>query len=130
MYKFLKGKLQERQPDHKNIPYYQTLIAGFISGACGPLFNAPVDTIKTRIQKTPSTENGFKRVVNICRNIIHNEGYRAFYRGLTPRVLRVAPGQAITFLVQITNKVYEKVYSTLNAWNNSIKVEEMAVATE
>lgn len=27
------------------------------------------------------------------------EGFRAFYKGITPRVLRVAPGQAIVFAV-------------------------------
>lgn len=100
VYQYLKTLLHERQPEvGDTLPSYQTAIVGLISGACGPLFNAPVDTIKTRIQKNPSTENGFTRVVKISRNIIQNEGYAAFYRGLTPRVLRVAPGQAITFMV-------------------------------
>lgn len=31
------------------------------------------------------------------------EGFRSFYKGITPRVLRVAPGQAIVFAV------YERV---------------------
>jgi solute carrier family 25 citrate transporter 1 len=31
------------------------------------------------------------------------EGVRSFYKGITPRVLRVAPGQAIVFAV------YERV---------------------
>jgi solute carrier family 25 citrate transporter 1 len=100
VYQFLKTKLMDAQPQHQGtLPSWQTAVVGFISGACGPLFNAPVDTIKTRIQKTPSNENGFTRVVNISKNIIQNEGYAAFYRGLTPRVLRVAPGQSITFMV-------------------------------
>jgi solute carrier family 25 (mitochondrial citrate transporter), member 1 len=102
VYQYLKKQLALKQPEHNgNLPSWQTAIVGFISGACGPLFNAPVDTIKTRIQKTPSTENGFTRVVNVSKNIIQNEGYSAFYRGLTPRVLRVAPGQSITFMVYI-----------------------------
>lgn len=100
VYQYLKKLLHEKQPQFgEQLPSYQTALVGLISGACGPLFNAPVDTIKTRIQKNPSTENGFTRVVKISRNIIQNEGYGAFYRGLTPRVLRVAPGQAITFMV-------------------------------
>jgi|TARA_R110002003_G_scaffold116_16_gene10203 solute carrier family 25 citrate transporter 1 len=27
------------------------------------------------------------------------EGVRSFYKGITPRVMRVAPGQAVTFTV-------------------------------
>ena len=102
VYQFLKKKLMEDQ-QMQALPSWQTFFVGIISGACGPLFNAPVDTIKTRIQKTPSTENGFTRVVNISKGIIENEGFRAFYRGLTPRVLRVAPGQGITFMVILGN---------------------------
>lgn len=100
VYQFLKKKVQDWQPDlGETLPFYHTMAIGFVSGACGPLFNAPVDTIKTRIQKNPSTENGFVRVMKISKNIVQNEGYKAFYRGLTPRVLRVAPGQSITFMV-------------------------------
>jgi len=35
--------------------------------------------------------------------MFRQEGFRAFYKGITPRVLRVAPGQAVVF------PVYEKV---------------------
>lgn len=27
------------------------------------------------------------------------EGFHAFYKGITPRIMRVAPGQAVTFTV-------------------------------
>jgi solute carrier family 25 (mitochondrial citrate transporter), member 1 len=114
VYVNLKAYLQKQQPEiGETLPGWQTMIVGFIlvilgfiSGACGPLFNAPIDTIKTRIQKTPSTENGWVRFVNITKSIIKNEGYAAFYKGLTPRVLRVAPGQSITFLVSPTYPRY------------------------
>lgn len=99
VYQYLKEVLAEFQPDLKVLPWYQHLLAGFVSGACGPLFNAPIDTIKTRIQKNRSTEKGWTRFVNVTKAIATNEGYLAFYKGLTPRVLRVAPGQAITFMV-------------------------------
>ena len=35
------------------------------------------------------------------------EGMRSFYKGITPRVLRVAPGQAIVFAV------YERISSII-----------------
>ncbi|KAJ2472419.1 Mitochondrial succinate-fumarate transporter [Coemansia sp. RSA 2322] len=95
------------------LPSYQHLILGGVSGAMGPLSNAPIDTIKTRIQKatTVAGESGWSRFVTVTRDIAQKEGYKAFYRGLTPRILRVAPGQAITFMV------YEKVKAWINIWN-------------
>jgi hypothetical protein len=36
------------------------------------------------------------------------EGPRAFYKGIFPRVLRVAPGQAIVFTVSFGRKKKEK----------------------
>jgi len=48
VYQFLKGKLHEYQPGSVTLPWYQLMVSGFISGACGPLFNAPIDTIKVK----------------------------------------------------------------------------------
>ncbi|KAI7825877.1 mitochondrial carrier domain-containing protein [Kickxella alabastrina] len=95
------------------LPSYQHLILGGVSGAMGPLSNAPIDTIKTRIQKATSIagESGWTRFVTVTRDIAQKEGYAAFYRGITPRILRVAPGQAITFMV------YEKVKGWIDVWN-------------
>lgn len=37
------------QPDLVDLPSYQHMIIGLISGAMGPFSNAPIDTIKTRM---------------------------------------------------------------------------------
>ncbi|KAI9351167.1 mitochondrial carrier domain-containing protein [Zopfochytrium polystomum] len=119
VYQFLKRELHALQPEvGETLPAYQHLVMGFISGACGPLFNAPIDTIKTRIQKTPSTERGWTRFVKVTGDIYKNEGVTAFYKGLVPRVLRVAPGQAITFMV------YERVYVWMVDLSKRISVSE------
>ncbi len=52
MYQFLKKQLADYQPELETLPTWQHMIAGFISGACGPLSNAPIDTIKTRYRTT------------------------------------------------------------------------------
>lgn len=31
--------------------------------------------------------------------VFRQEGFHAFYKGITPRIMRVAPGQAVTFTV-------------------------------
>ena len=43
------------------------------------------------------------KIASIARDMWAKEGPRSFYKGITPRVLRVAPGQAIVFAV------YERV---------------------
>jgi len=102
-YTQLKEALQKYQPKYaeKELPSYQTMVIGLISGAMGPFSNAPIDTIKTRLQKTPAQpgETAVSRVVTIARDMFKQEGARAFYKGITPRVMRVAPGQAVTFTV-------------------------------
>ena len=50
------------------------------------------------------------------------EGVHAFYKGITPRIMRVAPGQAVTFTVYEFLK--EKLERTSpNIWSAS-KYEE------
>jgi solute carrier family 25 citrate transporter 1 len=39
------------------------------------------------------------RIVKIAAEMWKQEGARSFYKGITPRVMRVAPGQAVTFTV-------------------------------
>lgn len=101
-YTELKAWLQKRsgQPD-ATLPGWQTACIGLISGAVGPFSNAPIDTIKTRLQRNPAQpgETAVGRIVTIGSQMWKQEGIRAFWMGITPRVMRVAPGQAVTFAV-------------------------------
>lgn len=47
-YQELKKVAHRYQPDLVELPSYQHMIIGLISGAMGPFSNAPIDTIKTR----------------------------------------------------------------------------------
>lgn len=120
-YQELKERAMKYQ-DIETLPSYQHLLFGGISGAMGPIANAPIDTIKTRLQKVCTAalfltfkstsvagESSRSRLNRTIVGIFNDGGWRAFYRGLTPRLLRVAPGQAITFMV------YEKIQSILTA---------------
>lgn len=96
------------------LPSYQTMAIGLISGAMGPLSNAPIDTIKTRLQKAPGPpgESALTRIRAIATDMVRREGVHAFYKGITPRIMRVAPGQAVTFTV----------YESVKAWLERSKV--------
>lgn len=101
-YTELKAAIQNANPDPTaQLPGWQTACIGLISGAVGPFSNAPIDTIKTRLQKTPAEpgQTAMGRIVQIASQMWKQEGARAFWMGITPRVMRVAPGQAVTFAV-------------------------------
>ena len=54
--------------------------------------------------------SAFQRILLIGRDMWSQEGVRSFYKGITPRVLRVAPGQAIVFAVyERVSGIMEKV---------------------
>ncbi|KAI5465378.1 mitochondrial carrier domain-containing protein [Mariannaea sp. PMI_226] len=102
-YTYFKEWLKAWQPQYEgqNLPSWQTTFIGLVSGAMGPLSNAPIDTIKTRLQKTPAEPgtSAWTRISRIAAEMFKQEGFHAFYKGITPRIMRVAPGQAVTFTV-------------------------------
>lgn len=114
-YSYFKQWLKDYQPQYTdgNLPSWQTTIIGLVSGAMGPLSNAPIDTIKTRLQKTPAEfgTTAWTRITTITSDMFKQEGFHAFYKGITPRIMRVAPGQAVTFTV------YEYLKSKLEKSN-------------
>lgn len=123
-YQQFRKWLQNWQPQYEgNLPSWQTLIIGGVSGAMGPLSNAPIDTIKTRIQRAPNPagQTGWTRFKNVTRDLIQKEGVGAFYKGITPRVMRVGPGQAVTFTV------YEYVIKLLEPFD---KVNNAVIADD
>ncbi|GAA5960280.1 hypothetical protein JCM8115_002569 [Rhodotorula mucilaginosa] len=102
-YTELKRLLQYYQPQYPDggLPAIQTSLIGLISGAVGPFTNAPIDTIKTRIQRATALkgETAWTRFSTVTAQMFREEGPAAFYKGITPRVARVAPGQAVVFTV-------------------------------
>ncbi|CAL9728667.1 succinate/fumarate mitochondrial transporter [Monosporozyma unispora] len=102
------SKLKEFLQSYHNkdvLPSWETSLIGLVSGAIGPFSNAPLDTIKTRLQKDKTIKSvgektsSWKRIAVIGTQLIKEEGFNALYKGITPRVMRVAPGQAVTFTV-------------------------------
>ncbi|KOS38700.1 hypothetical protein ACN38_g10473 [Penicillium nordicum] len=100
-YTRIRQALVDNQPQYHSsgLPSWQTGLNGFLAGSLGPLANAPIDTLKTRIQKSGNrgNESGLSRLIHTFQDIVRHDGYRALYKGILPRVLRVGIGQAVTF---------------------------------
>lgn len=99
MYNIMKTKLMEYQGTTELASWQSLLIGGF-SGGMGPLVNNPLDVVKTRLQKqviVPGKTPKYTGLVQACMTIARDEGLLALWKGITPRLLRIMPGQAITF---------------------------------
>lgn len=110
VYNLTKQKVMEIQGKDK-LDHWQSLVIGGLSGGMGPLVNNPLDVVKTRLQKQvihPGKEPKYRGLVQSCIVIAKEEGILALWKGITPRLLRIMPGQAITFMT------YEAVSSQIN----------------
>jgi len=87
--------------DDVTLDHWQSLMLGGLSGGMGPLVNNPLDVVKTRMQKQvihPGKEPKYKSLMQSCITIAKDEGTPALWKGITPRLMRIMPGQAITFM--------------------------------
>jgi solute carrier family 25 citrate transporter 1 len=88
------------------------MVSGFSAAFVGPIATGPFDVAKTRMmaqEKGAGTQyTGF---FNCIARVAREEGPGALYKGLLPRLLRIPPGQAITWAVadQVIN-AYENAY--------------------
>ena len=84
---------------------YQSFISGALAGAAGPLVSAPMDIVKTRFQSIDGVNGTYKYtgIHNAVTSIAKEEGLKTLWRGLLPRVMRLALGQAVTWTV--TDKI-------------------------
>ena len=92
----------KKQGDGKQLEVWKTLLNGLLAGAVGPCFNAPVDVIKTRMMAqtyVPGEPIKYKNWFQAGKLIAQEEGVRALWKGIIPRLTRLAPGQAITWTV-------------------------------
>ncbi|XP_071722512.1 calcium-dependent mitochondrial ATP-magnesium/phosphate carrier protein 2-like [Rutidosis leptorrhynchoides] len=82
---------------------------GTISGALGATCVYPLQVIRTRLQaqRTNSTD-AYKGMSDVFRRTFQREGYRGFYKGLLPNLLKVVPAASITYMV------YEKMKKSLD----------------
>lgn len=99
-YNLFKKKLLEIQ-NKTELDHHESLILGGVSGGFGPLLNNPLDVVKTRMQKqviTTEIDPKYRGIIQSVGVIAREEGNMALWRGITPRLMRIVPGQAITFM--------------------------------
>lgn len=71
------------------------LVAGIGAGGLAALITVPADVVKTRRQALVGPTGGSAATIDIARIILREEGARGLFRGVGPRVVKVAPSCAI-----------------------------------
>ncbi|KAJ1957202.1 Mitochondrial carrier protein ymc2 [Dipsacomyces acuminosporus] len=73
---------------------------GAAAGFAMWLTSYPIDIIKSKIQTDGFAGEGRKYLgtVDCAKKIIRHEGYKGFFRGIAPCLLRAAPANAATFI--------------------------------
>ena len=109
LWEALKG-WRRRQTGKKQTSGLESAVIGSVAGAVAAGLTTPLDVLKTRMMLAKQTVKAHVLV----RQIVGNEGWRVFGKGLGPRVAWISGGGAI-FLGS-----YEWAYNKLEAWNDII----------
>jgi solute carrier family 25 (mitochondrial carnitine/acylcarnitine transporter), member 20/29 len=103
-YELCKKMLTPKGGSTDNLSAPRLALAGGLAGTAQwlpPMYC--IDVVKSRIQGAPS--GTYKGIMDCARQIYHKEGYRSFFRGLTPALVRAFPLHGTIFAVyEITVK--------------------------
>jgi solute carrier family 25 protein 44 len=69
-------------------PVARDCVSGLLAGTCAAWITIPIDTVKTRLQTSNGSKVSFRVVAS---ELFAAEGLRGFFRGVTPRMLSMAP---------------------------------------
>lgn len=88
----------------------ERLAAGGLAGAVAQTAIYPMDLVKTRLQTCACEGGKVPRLGQLSRDILMQEGPRAFYRGLIPSLLGIIPYAGIDLAAYETLKDMSRAY--------------------
>ncbi|PIC21755.1 hypothetical protein B9Z55_026475 [Caenorhabditis nigoni] len=99
--------------ESKEIPTPVIGVFGVIAGAASVYANTPVDVVKTRLQGANAAV--YSSTTDCIRQIIKNEGPKAFYKGTVPRLTRVCIDVAFQNMIfkelnPILKEIFNKIF--------------------
>ncbi|KAF7801900.1 calcium-binding mitochondrial carrier protein SCaMC-3-like [Senna tora] len=73
---------------------------GTVSGALGATCVYPLQVVRTRMQAHRANAGaGYNGMADVFRRTFEHEGWRGFYKGIFPNLLKVVPSASITYMV-------------------------------
>ncbi|KAG2392347.1 hypothetical protein C9374_012599 [Naegleria lovaniensis] len=83
-------------PTKVKLSVMESILVGGTAGGVAACLSNPIDVVKTRLQTSMSFRGGF---LSMFRHVMQQEGWRGFFKGVTPRVMWVTFSTAIMFSV-------------------------------
>ena len=112
-FEYLKASLLRRNArihqcheDDAPLSNFSTGVIGAFSGALGASVVYPLNVLRTRLQAqgTVLHKPQYTGIMDVTRKTFQSEGFRGFYRGLSPNLLKVAPSVSISYIVYENSK--------------------------
>ncbi|KAG8541791.1 hypothetical protein GDO81_028247, partial [Engystomops pustulosus] len=95
-YELMKEKMTPHGGRVSDLSVARILLAGGVAGICNWIVAIPMDVLKSRFQTAP--ESRYRRVADVFREVLRDEGPRGLYKGFTAAMLRAFPANAACFL--------------------------------
>ncbi|KAI1438518.1 mitochondrial folate carrier protein [Xylaria sp. CBS 124048] len=83
-----------------------TLVISSVSKLVAGVTTYPYQVIRSRLQNYDAEERFGKGIRGVVKRTWREEGWRGFYRGVIPSMIRVMPATWVTFLVYENTKFY------------------------
>ena len=82
--------------DYRKATFFQNLVSSSVGACLGVFFTSPMDVIKTRIQNKNFTQASSSGI-SIFVQVVKTEGFSAFFKGITPKVIATSPKLVFTY---------------------------------
>lgn len=122
-YEMLKNVIGDSmEKDKDDIGAFGRLFAGGMAGAVAQTAIYPLDLVKTRLQTFSSDGGKVPKLGTLTKDILVQEGPRAFYKGLLPSVLGMIPYAGIDLAAYETLKDMSKSYILRDSGTSSLYI--------
>jgi solute carrier family 25 citrate transporter 1 len=91
------GETRKFLDNYFNSTTFKDFLSGCFAGICSVFVNNPIDVVKTQMQGLQAQQ--YNGTLDCFSQILKNEGVAGFYKGVTPRLLRVSLDVALTFTI-------------------------------
>ena len=111
-YETLKTFMARGKPAGEELPVYTRLACGGLAGAVAQTCTFPLDVVRRRMQVSRMQDSAMphKGPWGLAMHMWRQEGWRAFYRGMFPNLLKVVPAISTSFVTfEWSKKLLNKV---------------------